>query len=222
MRIVREFHPLYLGLASEINTYADTHPDDYPNFLSLYEEVYRLVKSESSRTQIFVTFQWEELNNLMPSVAQGKSYEVNWHQVEDFEPHLDIWAISSYPFVIFGSGRDIPADYYTPLLTRTIKPIAVTEGGYASTPIDPFKGDPQSQVEYLNTIHSQIGGDRLVFWIYLLLSDFDLDSYARILKQTDQTKDINTLGIFSSIGLSESDHTPKPALAVWDSFHIGK
>jgi hypothetical protein len=40
LRIVREFHPKYLGLASEINTYNDTHPDDFPNYLSLYNEVY--------------------------------------------------------------------------------------------------------------------------------------------------------------------------------------
>jgi hypothetical protein len=219
LRIVREFHPRILGLASEINTYNDTHPDDFPNYLSLYNEVYTLVKAEAPETQIFVTFQWEELNNLMPSVAQGEPYAVNWDQVEQFEPSLDLWVISSYPFVIFPSGADIPADYYTPLLTRTSKPLAVAEGGYTSVPVGPFPGDPQSQVDYLEAIHSQIGGDRLAFWIYLIINDFNLESYARIMNQNGQNSDdINTLGMFASVGLTESDRTPKPALAVWDTF----
>ena len=220
LRIVREFHPSFLGLASEINTYEDTHPDDFQNYLSLYNDVYKLVKAESPETKIFVTFQWEELNNLIPSVAQDLPYKVNWHQVEQFEPNLDLWAISSYPFVIFNSGADIPANYYTPLLSRTLKSLAVAEGGYSSEPVGTFSGDPQSQVDYLNAIHSQIGGDRLAFWIYLLINDFNMESYSRIMNQNGQNEDINTLSMFAFVGLTKSDRTPKPAIEVWDSFRF--
>jgi hypothetical protein len=218
LRIVREFHPKYLGLASEINTYNDAHPDDFPNFLSLYNEVYARVKTEAPDTQVFVTFQWEELNNLIPFLAQGAPYAVNWGQVEQFEPNLDLWAISSYPFVIYSSGADIPAGYYAPLLTRTKKPLAVAEGGYSTETAGPFHGDSQSQVEYLNAIHSQIGGGRLSFWIYLLINDFNLASYSSLMNQKGQGIDINSLGMFAHVGLTTSDRTPKPALAVWDSF----
>lgn len=218
LRIVREFRPRYLGLASEINTYQDTHPDDFPYYLSLYNEVYALVKAEAPETQIFVTFQWEELNNLMPTVAQGEPYEINWHQMEQFEPNLDLWVISSYPFVVFPSGAEIPDDYYSPLLARTSKPVAVAEGGYTSEPVGPFPGDPQSQVDYLNAIHSQLGGERLVFWIYLLINDFDINSYAPLLEEHGQGDDIETLGMFASVGLTTSERVPKPALEVWDSF----
>jgi hypothetical protein len=218
LRIVREFHPKFLGLASEINTYNDTHPDDFLNYLSLYNETYNLVKAESPETQIFVTFQWEELNNLIPTVAKDNKFVVNWDQVEQFEPKLDLWAISSYPFVIFPSGKAIPTDYYLPLLARTSKPIAVAEGGSPSTPVGSFPGDPQAQVDYLNAIHSQIGGHRLAFWIYLLINDFNLDSYAHIMNQRSQSSDVNTLGMFASVGLTAADRTPKPALELWDSF----
>lgn len=218
LRVVREFHPKYLGLASEINTYNDSHPDDFPNFLSLYKELYGLVKAEAPGTQIFVTFQWEELNNLMASVAHAAPYQVNWDQVEQFEPDLDVWAISSYPFVIFQSGADIPSTYYTPLLTRTSKPVAVAEGGYTSAPVGAFHGSPQDQVEYLDAIHSQIGGDRLAFWIYLLINDFNMNSYAHQMEQSNQGNDVNTLSMFASVGLTQADRTPKPALLVWDSF----
>jgi hypothetical protein len=219
LRILREFHPRYLGLASEINTYADTHPEDFPNFLSLYKTVYDLVKAESPETKVFVTFQWEELNNLFSQIASGRTpRQVNWDQMEAFEPRLDVWAISSYPFVAYPTGADIPADYYTPLLARTSKPLAVAEGGYPSTDIGPFHGNPQDQVEYLNAIHSQIGGDRLAFWIYLLINDFDLNSYAKMMKQNGQGADVNTLGMFASVGITAADRTPKPALETWDSF----
>jgi hypothetical protein len=222
LRIVREFHPKYLGLASEINTYADTHPDDFQNYLSLYREVYALVKAESPETQVFVTFQWEELNNLIPGIGTGKRLQPNWEQVEVFEPQLDLWVISSYPFIVFPSGADIPADYYFPLLTRTTKPLAVAEGGFPSEPpADGVPGDPQSQVDYLRAIHTQIGGDRLAFWIYLILNDLDLDSYAPLMKSKGQGRDVNTLGMFTSVGLRTIDGAPKPALEVWDSFRTG-
>ncbi|HEY9152767.1 MAG TPA: hypothetical protein VIN60_07770 [Anaerolineales bacterium] len=221
--VVRIFHPRYLGLASEINTYMDTHPDDAQNFISLYNEIYKAVKSESPDTKIFVTFQWEELNNLIPQIANGRArLQPNWAQVEAFEPNLDVWAISSYPFVAFKSGADIPADYYTPLLSRTSKPLAVAEGGFPSKPVGFITGAPQDQIAYLNAIHNQIGS-RLAFWVYLLLEDFNLDSYSNYMKANGvSSNDINTLGMFASVGLGNSNGTSKPALDLWDYFRMGK
>ena len=218
LRILREFHPQYLGLASEINTYADFHPDDFPNFLSLYREVYARIKAEAPQTRVFVTFQWEELNNMIPGVpGGGQPYHTRWDQIETFEPQLDVWAISSYPFIAFQHGSDIPANYYSPLLARTKKPLAVAEGGFTSKPVGTLRGTPADQVAYLSAIHTQIGS-RLAFWIYLLYSDFNLDSYAKMMNAQGQGADVNTLGMFASVGLTASDGTPKPALAVWDGF----
>jgi hypothetical protein len=220
--VVRQFHPRYLGLASEINTYMDAHPEDAPNFVSLYDEIYAAVKAEAPDTSVFVTFQWEDLNNLFeqdePGHARGRT---NWEEVEAFEPNLDLWVISSYPFAAFKSGAEIPADYYTPLLARTSKPLAVAEGGYSSRPVGPFAGAPEDQSAYLNAIHGQIG-PRLTFWVYLLLNDFNLDSYAEMMKQQGQGNDLGTLGLFASVGLREFDGTPKPAMEIWDSFRNGQ
>jgi len=217
--VVRTFHPGYLGLASEINTYMDAHPGDADNFISLYNEIYKAVKAEAPGTKIFVTFQWEDLNNLITSANEGRQpYQTNWDEVEAFEPNLDLWVISTYPFVAFKSGSDIPADYYTPLLTRTSKPLAIAEGGYSSKPVGPVHGSPEDQVAYLNAIHNQIG-PRLTFWVYLLLDDFNLGSYAVFMMATGQNPlTVSTLGMFASVGLSNADGTPKTAMAVWDSF----
>ena len=217
--IAREFHPAYLGLASEINTYADAHPEDFQDYVSLYREVYDAVKAETPDTDVFVTFQWEDLNNLLPGAAEGREpYHVNWDQVEAFEPELDLWVISSYPFVAFRSGAQIPDDYYTPLLGRTSRPLAVAEGGYSSESIGPFPGTPRDQVDYLSAIHDQIG-ERLRFWVYLLLTDFNQDSYNQAMRQDGRSQeDMNTLGMFSAVGLQEESGEPKPALEVWDRF----
>ena len=218
LRVLREFKPQYLGLASEINSYAEAYPEDFPNFLSLYRETYAAVKAESPGTKVFVTFQWEQLNNLVSIEGQGTPYEIKWEQIEVFEPQLDLWVISSYPFIEFRTGSEIPADYYTPLLTRTNKPLAVAEGGFVSRQTEHIPGTPQDQVDYLNAIHTQIG-QRLGFWIYLLFSDLNIDSYAKFFNQQGSGKDdLNTLGFFVNVGLREKDGTPKPALQVWDSF----
>ena len=211
--LVREFHPRYLGLASEINTYMDAHPEDAANYISLYQSVYAMVKAEAPETQIFVTFQWEDLNNLFSMAAEGRQpYDTNWDQIEAFEPNLDLWVISSYPFAVFQSGAEIPSDYYTPLLSRTSKPLAVAEGGFTSRPTPPFPGDEQSQMDYLNAIHIQLGGERLDFWVYLILNDFNLDSYAKLMRKDGLSdENINTLGMFASVGLRQFDGTPKPA-----------
>ena len=219
LRIVREFHPRYLGLASEINTYADAHPDDFQNFVSLYRETYEAIKAESPETQVFVTFQWDDLNNAIPfDLTGGERYQTKWEQIEVFEPYLDLWAISSYPFVAFDSAADIPPDYYTPLITRTDKPLAVAEGGVNSLAIGQFHGTPQDQVDYLNAIHTQLG-DRLSFWIYLILNDIDGEAYREFLAQNGMQANANTILWFAAVGLRELDGTPKPAMQVWDSFH---
>lgn len=158
------------------------------------------------------------MNNLIsiPNHA-GKAYQIKWNEVEIFEPRLDLWVISSYPFVVFKSGADIPSNYYTALLQRANKPLAVAEGGFTSRNVGAFHGSAQDQIDYLNAIHTQLGS-RLAFWIYLLFSDFNLSSYAGMMILTGHGADVLTLGMFASLGLREFNGTPKPALAIWDHF----
>ncbi len=218
--VVRTFHPRYLGLASEINTYMDAHPDDAKNFISLYNEIYALIKAEAPETQVFVTFQWDDLNNMFPQPEEGnrQQFDTNWEQIDAFEPNLDVWAISSYPYFVFPSGSDIPADYYTPLLTRTDKPVAIAESGFTSHDIGQIKATSEDQVAFLNTVHDQLGS-RLVFWVNLLLTDFNLDSYSDYMLANGQSADdVSTLGYFAHTGLLNFDRSPKPALEVWDGF----
>jgi hypothetical protein len=218
--VVRTFQPRYLGLASEINTYMDAHPDDAQNFVSLYNEIYALVKAETPATQIFVSFQWDDLNNMFPQPEEGNRTRLspNWEQIEAFEPNLDLWAISSYPYFVFSSASEIPADYYTPLLARTGKPLAIAESGFSSRAVGFAQGSPEDQVIYLNAVHDQLGS-RLAFWVNTILTDFNMDSYAaEMAKQGRDPKDAEGLSNFAFIGFLNPDRSPKPALEVWDGF----
>ena len=99
----------------------------------------------------------------------------------------------------------------------------MAEGGFTSRANPPFPGDEQSQVDYLNAIHEQLGGERLKFWVYLLLNDFNMDSYAKLMRQQGLgNRDIETLGMFASVGLREFDGSPKPAMQVWDGFRSNR
>ena len=105
-----------------------------------------------------------------------------------------------------------------PLLAHTDKPLAVAEGGLPSVSRPPIAGSEAGQVDYLNAVHTQLG-PRLSFWIYLLLADLDPDSWGQATSQNGLSdRDANTLGYFVSVGLTTSDGSPKPALAVWDGF----
>lgn len=213
---LREFDPSYLGLASEINTYMDAYPEDVEHFLSLYREVYALIKETDPETQVFVTFQWDDLNNMFAQAAEGRAqYETNWEQVQLFEPQLDIWAMSSYPYFVF-NGEPIPDDYYAPLLKQTDKPLAISEGGFSSRSFGPIVSSPEAQVAYLNAIDEQIG-ERLAFWVYLILTDLNMDAIEEAMRMNGMSEqDIDTLSMFATIGLRQPDGTPKPALEVWD------
>jgi hypothetical protein len=218
---LNEFDPSYLGLASEINTYMDAYPEDVEYYLSLYDEVYALIKERDPQTRVFVTFQWDDLNNMFAQAAEGRqAYDINWEQVELFEPQLDVWAMSSYPYFVF-NGQPIPDDYYAPLKERTDKPLAISEGGFSSKSFGPIVSSPEAQTAYLTAINDQIG-ERLVFWVYLILSDLNMESVERAMRTEGMSeKDIDTLGMFATIGLRESDGTPKPALDVWDTLRAG-
>jgi len=221
LRLVREFRPRYIGLASEINTYLDAHPDDVENYLSLYRETYSAIKTEAPDTQVFVTFQWDDLNNL-GAFNDGSPYQTKWEQIEAFEPQLDLWVISSYPCFFFDRAADVPSNYYTPLLARTQKPIAVAEGGCSSVPLDIQSGSEQDQIDYLRAVDEQLGGERLDFWIYLIFSDLNMNAFIPLMLEQGEGESIETLSYFASLGLVQVDGTPKPALAVWDEIRAGK
>jgi hypothetical protein len=151
-----------------------------------------------------------------PEEGNRQPLATNWEQIEAFEPNLDLWVISTYPYFIFNNGREIPADYYTPLLARTDKPLAIAEGGFSSQGVGAIDVSSEGQVAYLNAVQGQLG-PRLAFWVNTLLDDLNINSYAEQMKKEGRDpQDAFSLGAFAYIGLRNADGSPKPALEIWD------
>ena len=87
------------------------------------------VKAIAPETQVFVTFQLEDLQGLLP----WSVHSPQWSLLLRFEDVLDVLAVSSFPSLIFPFASDIPAQYYSRLDTFG-KPIALVPSGYASQP----------------------------------------------------------------------------------------
>ena len=214
LRIAREFHPHFLGLGSEVNTYLATHPDDADNFLSLYRETYDALKAEFPNMRVFVTFQWDQL--VRPDAFPGVSDPSRTPQevIRAFEPRLDVWAISSYPCFLYPDGA-VPDDYYAPLASMTGKPLAVAEGGCSSRSVGGFPGKVENQIAYLEALERQLEG-RLSFWIYLLYNDLDVDAYRAYMEDHGAAEDVATLELFAYMGLADAEGQPKASMAAWD------
>ncbi len=62
-------------------------------------------------------------------------------------------------------------------------------------------------------------GDRLSSRVHLALNDFKSDSFAEVMRAEGRPEsDIETLSFFAALGLRQFDGTPKPSLALWDSY----
>jgi hypothetical protein len=219
-RLVREFHPRYLGLVSEINTYADVQPEDFSNYVTLYHETYAAIKAIVPNTLVFVTIQWEDLKSV-GLFSQDSPGVIKWDIVDQFEPNLDVYAISTYPYFAFEGAAQIPEDYYSPLLSRTSKPLAIAEGGFLSQDVGAFRGSTQDQIDYLHTIDGQLG-ECLAFWIYLIIDDVNTEAYAHYLTEHGSPAEEESLALFGYLGLRTKDGEPKPALGVRDGFRSGE
>ncbi|WP_457631278.1 hypothetical protein [Oceanithermus sp.] len=211
--LARSFEPEYLGLGSEINTYLAAYPADAASFASLYRETYDAIKAEFPDMHVFLTFQWD---HLVHPEAYGlpPTAGIDWRLIEQFEPRLDVWAISSYPCFYF-RNRPIPADYYRPLARRTGKPLAVAEGGCSAETVGEVPGSPADQERYLRALAGQLGG-RLSFWVYLLYNDLDLEAYRAAMGDEFSDENLQTLSYFAKMGLTDERGRARAALRLWD------
>jgi hypothetical protein len=90
------------------------------------------VKELSPDTLVFPTFQFEEMQGLLPI---DNAFPPQWDVIDRFEPRLDLLAVSSYPGLAFAEPEEIPAAYYAQLARHTTRPIAITGMGYSSGPL---------------------------------------------------------------------------------------
>ncbi len=194
--------PAYFALGTEINATFERDPAQYQRFLAAYQEAYAAVKSVSPRTQVFVTFQYEQLLGVIP---WDPPHAPRWELLRDFEGRLDLLALTSYPSFAYAVARKVPADYYRQARSHTTLPIAFASVGYASTP-------------GRDGLNSSTAAEQRRFLQRLLQ---DADELATPLLVWFAGRDADYLSappndLIAAIGLRAADGQPKEAWPLWE------
>jgi len=140
--VADNYRPKYLALGVEVNTYQGQHPQDFDAFLTLYQETYDAVKALSPDTQVFPTFRLEELRGLLPV---GDPHPPQWSLIGQFEPRLDLLALSSYPGAAYTDPAELPGTYFTSARAYTDRPVIIAEMGFTSEPTRANAGATEAQ-----------------------------------------------------------------------------
>lgn len=141
------YKPAYMALGVEVDMIYRARGDgSFRNFLSLYFEAYDAVKSVSPDTQVFPTFQYEDMLGLIDT---GSPMLPSWSLVNRFEPKIDLLAVTSYPSLVFESMSELPLDYYDGLKGHTDKPVAFASVGWNSREEPTTNAESSDQVAYL-------------------------------------------------------------------------
>lgn len=124
-------------------------------------------------------------------------------------PFIELLGLSSYPYFVWASPEQLPADYYSRLLIGHTVPVAVVEGGWTSESFSTVTSTPLRQLEYLDVHARLLDGVHAEAWFQLTFTDLELHSLPPGLA--------TGLLPFSRLGVVDTTLGAKPALATWDA-----
>jgi hypothetical protein len=162
------YKPAYMALGVEVDMYFNRRGDAaFRTFQSLYFQAYDAVKSVSPSTQVFPTFQYEDMQALL---AVGSTIaQPAWSLVNRFAPKIDALAVSSFPGFVYGSPDKVPGDYFDQLKARFQLPLIIASTGWASGPAAPDAVSGESdQAAFLTstlTAAERLGASVVVWYL---------------------------------------------------------
>ena len=161
--LVSQYEPQFILLGVEVDFLGIQNPQEFRNFVSLYSDAYKIIKSQSPKTLISVSFQFENLLDIKDPELLITQTPI----VKSFGPLLDTLGLSVYPCQKFLNARDIPADYISSEIPKGLD-FAIFETGW------PAQGkDELAQLHYVNWIlnaTSSLSANLLV-WISAVDTD---------------------------------------------------
>ena len=199
--IARNMRPEFLALGTEVNATFERNPEGYFAFVEAYREAYDAVKEVSPQTQVFVTFQYEELLGVVPELPP---HAPRWELLDGFDGRLDLVGVSTYPSFAYPTARKVPVEYFRQLRDHTQLPIAFVGVGFAS---GPGRGGVNASTE----------PEQRRFLQRLLEDAFWLQSPLLIWFAADDPgfADTPPYDLLATIGLRDATGAPKEAWTVW-------
>lgn len=206
--VVRRLRPEHLGLAAETNLIRAAAPT------ALYQAVVRTandtanaVRAAGGAMPLMVSVQVETAWGRLGGNSTYAGIDIDRI---DF-PFIDMLGLSSYPYFAYAEPEDIPANYYSRVLQGTGLPAMVTEGGWPSASAGSFTSSPEKQARYILRQAGLLDSIDARALLHLEFADLDLAAFPQPYPEI--------LPLFASLGLTDSDFNPKPALARWDELH---
>jgi hypothetical protein len=207
VNISRDYHPKYLCLGNEIDTYYwNCSQTDFDNYISLIAQTYSEIKTVSPDTKVFVVFRLDTID----------TYN-GWFLIDKIDKNkIDLFGFTSYPYMLGypGAARyekpaDMPTEYYTRIVSRTgDKPIVFSEIGWPSSELL-RGGSEQEQVEFLLWFleHTKDMPLEVVSWLCL----YDLRSVEEETNPNAMPSDF--------VGLKYKDGAEKTIWTYWQKLH---
>jgi hypothetical protein len=200
--VAETYRPAYLAFGVEMNGYQQHHPEDFERFVVIYHEAYEVVKEISPETLVFPTFQFEELQGLLPF---QDPLPPQWNLISRFEPRLDVLAISSYPDIVFPEADEIPESYYAQLSLYTNRPVAISGMGFSSSASEEVSEAEaeEAQAAFLRRTLDNAQQLSMPFVIWFVSRDPSFTGESAL--------DLGTSGLI------HQDGTPKPSWDIWQT-----
>lgn len=189
--IVKKYSPNYLTLGIEVNYFALTDPEDFVNFIELFNKVKSTLKKNYPKLEIGLSYQLE----LLYGLHTGWNPERSLQALDAVVENLDYLGISTYPkFTIPKKNKPFYSIDYLDSISSTYKlPIGISETGVTHTDFD-----EEERKEYISLIFQKYQSENLKFLIW-----------GSIIDGSGETNWEN------EIGLMNFDGSTKPEFSLW-------
>jgi hypothetical protein len=166
------YHPEFLFLGNENDSYYAQDQADYANWIVAYNAAYDAVKAVSPSTLVGPVFSFEHMAGSGSLNGWTTSY---WGAVDAHDmSRVDIVGLTLYPWLNYADPSEVPTTYLDPLFFHIgSKPVAITESGWPAENLGSLNPlwttSEQAQVDYIPVLGSMIQGRdvRLVNWLFL-------------------------------------------------------
>jgi hypothetical protein len=172
--VVNIVKPAYISIGNEVNRWYEQYgatandPNGFQHYVSLYEEIYDLVKDISPDTKVFSVFSREIVN---------ENREADLEVLKMFnDSKIDILVFTTYPIAVNGINQpsDIPNDYYLSASQyMSDKPFGFSEIGWPTYNLNEGEKSQYDFLINLSTILTVDQGISLNLFMYCWLHDLE-------------------------------------------------